>query len=244
MRYFCELAYNGTRYHGWQKQPNALSVQESLELAFSTILGNEIELVGCGRTDTGVHATQYFSHFDYHGKFPKSFLVRINKFLPADIAIKNIFQVSDEAHARFDAKLRSYEYHIVFNKEVFHNETAWHYPFKNKIDFDKLQAAAGLLLRFQAFYPFCKTHHDAQTMKCAIGQSEWDIRNIEHGMVYHISSNRFLRGMVRLIVGMTLNVAIGKLSLSDVESALTSQTPLLKSWSVPAVGLFLTRVVY
>ncbi len=244
MRYFTELAYNGTRYHGWQKQPNAISVQEKVEEAFSTILNTKIEVVGCGRTDTGVHASQYFLHFDFDGKIPDRFLNRINLFLPKDIAIRRIFEVGEKCHARFDAIKRSYEYHIVFEKSPFATETAWHYHAAQKLDLEKLNKAAGLLLKYRAFFPFCKTHHDAQTMECDLQRSEW-IRDDKNGrLVFHISANRFLRGMVRLIVGMCINVALGKLALDDVKEAMDKQVILEKSWSVPPEGLFLSEVKY
>lgn len=242
MRYFSEIAYLGSRYHGWQKQQNAVSVQETIENALTTILGNTIEVVGCGRTDTGVHASQYFMHFDFDANFPKSFLPRLNKFLPPDVVVRAIYPVAADKHARFDAVSRSYEYQIVFEKTVFGKDTKWFFPFFEKLDFEKLELAAKVLYEFEEFYPFCKTHSDAQTMRCQITNSEWQF--IEKGMTYHISANRFLRGMVRLIVGMCLNVALEKITLEDVRRALALQTPLKKNWSVPAHGLFLTKVEY
>ncbi|MCB0519646.1 MAG: tRNA pseudouridine(38-40) synthase TruA [Lewinellaceae bacterium] len=244
MRYFSELAYNGTHYHGWQRQPNAHSVQEEVERAFSTILGADIEVVGCGRTDTGVHASQYFMHFDFEGKFPEGFVKRVNKLLPADISIRQIFEVKEDAHARFDAVRRSYEYHIVFEKNPFEGQTAWHFPFFEKLDFEKLHQAATLLLSYHEFFPFCKTHTDAKTMKVALTRSEWVVDRENQRMTYHISADRFLRGMVRLVVGMCLNVGLGKVALDEVVDALDKQVLLRKSWSVPPQGLFLTEVKY
>ncbi len=244
MRYFAELAYNGTRYHGWQKQPNAPSVQEEIEREFSTVLGADIEVVGCGRTDTGVHASQYFMHFDFEGKFPQSFVKRVNKLLSADISIHRIFEVKADAHARFDAVRRSYEYHLVFEKNPFETHTAWHFPFFEKLDIEKLHQAATLILSYHDFFPFCKTHADAKTMKCQISRSEWLIDKDHHRMTYYISADRFLRGMVRLIVGMCLNVGLGKITLDDVSEALDRQIILKKSWSVPPQGLFLMEVKY
>ncbi len=244
MRYFTELAYNGTNYNGWQKQPNAASVQETIEQALSTILGTEIEIVGCGRTDTGVHASQYFMHFDFEGNFPKAFLNRVNKFLPQDIAIRQIFEVEESAHARFDAIRRSYEYHLFFEKNPFEIKTAWHFPFAEKPRFELVQEAAALLTKFGEFAPFCKTNNDAKTMECDLMHSEWVVDEKTGRWVYHISANRFLRGMVRLIVGMCLNVGLGKISPDSVRQALEQQTSLEKSWSVPAHGLFLTEVKY
>ena len=244
MRYFSELTYNGTNYNGWQRQPNASSVQETIEQAFSTILGADIEVVGCGRTDTGVHASQYFMHFDFEKEFPKEFLKRVNKFLPEDIAIRQIFQVDDEAHARFDAVRRSYAYHIVLEKNSFETNTAWYFPFFEKLDFEKTQQAAALLLDYAEFQPFCKSNTDVKTMKCDLLRSEWILTAEQKRMTYHISANRFLRGMVRLVIGMCLNVGLQKITLEDVRQALEQQTLVKKSWSVPPHGLFLTEVQY
>lgn len=244
MRYFTKLAYNGTHYHGWQIQPNSTSVQETIERAFSTILNSEVELVGCGRTDTGVHASRYFAHFDFDGNFPEGFLSRANKFLPKDIAIRQIFKVSENAHARFDATQRSYEYHLVFEKTPFETDTAWYYYLGRKLDTEKLNEAAGLLLDFRAFAPFCKTKHDAKTLECDLSRCEWILHKENGRLIFHITANRFLRGMVRLIVGMCLNAAIGKLELQEVREAMEKQEPLSKSWSVPGHGLFLSEVRY
>ena len=244
MRYFVELAYNGTNFYGWQKQPNHTSIQSTIEEAFSLILRMPIEVVGCGRTDTGVHAKQYFLHFDYDGEFPQGFLQRINKYLPKSIAIYRIFKVHNEQHARFDAYHRSYEYHIVGYKAPFHQETAYHFPFYKHLDAEKLQSAAELLLNYEAFFPFCKTHTDVKTMNCDLIRSEWIIDKDTQNMVYHVSANRFLRGMIRLIVGMCLNVGLGKISIDDVKKAMDQQERLDKSWSVPPQGLFLCDIRY
>ncbi len=243
MRYFTKLAYNGTRYAGWQIQPNNPTVQETIQTAFSTILGESIEFTGCGRTDTGVHASQYYAHFDFEGSFPTSFLHRVNKLLPEDIVIYTIFEVSPDAHARFDAFKRSYEYQLTFIKNPFTTQTTYFYPYTQKPDFDKMQQAAQLLLSYQEFQPFCKSNHDAKTLQCALTRSEWQQAD-EHNLTFHISANRFLRGMVRLIVGMCLNVGLNKITLNDVKTALDQQVLLQKSWSVPPEGLFLTEVRY
>ena len=244
MRYFSELAYKGTHYHGWQKQPNATTVQEVIERAFSTILNSQIEVVGCGRTDTGVHASQYFLHFDFDGEMPEGFISRINKFLPKDIAIRRVFKVDENKHARFDATNRSYEYHLVFAKTPFEIDTAWYYYLAKTLEVEKRNTAAALLLSYQEFFPFCKTHHDALTMQCDLQRCEWILDKENGRMVFHISANRFLRGMVRLIVGMCINVATGKLPLEKVKDAMNRQVLLEKSWSVPPEGLFLSEVKY
>ena len=244
MRYFIELAYNGTRFSGWQKQPNSSSIQEVIEIALSTILQNPIAIVGCGRTDAGVHASQFYLHFDYDGILAKSLISRLNKFLGKDIAIRKIFEVEVTAHARFDACARTYEYHMCFEKNPFQQESCYHYRYAQLPDFQKMQAAAKLLLNYQAFYPFCKTNSDAKTMNCELMRAEWEIKEADNYWIFHIAANRFLRGMVRLIVGMCIHVGTAKIKLQEVESALEEQRRLDKSFSVPAEGLFLTGVKY
>ena len=249
MRYFLNLAYNGTRFCGWQRQPNAPSpqgvlrtVQATIEDTFSLILRQPIEIVGCGRTDTGVHALQYYAHFDFDGEFPPTFLDRANKLVGKDILLKKIIPVAPEAHARFDAYLRSYEYHVSFIKNPFTPETAWYFTQHKALNINEMQKAAELLRGYAEFAPFCKTHSDAPTMKCYISLSEWIFT--EGKAVYHISANRFLRGMVRLIVGACINIGLGQITLDDLKKALDEQAPLKKSYSVPPTGLFLTAVKY
>jgi tRNA pseudouridine38-40 synthase len=244
MRYFAELAYRGTAYHGWQNQPDKISVQQTLEQALSTILGAAIDVVGCGRTDAGVHARQYFMHFDYEGKFPREFLRRLNKFLPKDIAVFRIFEVAPTVHARFDATHRAYEYHINFVKNPFGTDTAYFYPFAARPDAAAMKQAAALLIEYEHFSPFCKTHTEAKTMRCDLRRAEWEGSPEEGEMVFHIASDRFLRGMVRLIVGMCLNVGTGKVMLEEVRHAMEQQQWLKKSWSVPPEGLYLTDIRY
>lgn len=244
MRYFVELAYNGTNYFGWQKQPQQISVQETIEKAFSTILRVPIAVTGCGRTDTGVHAKQYFLHFEFEAAFPKAFLSRINKVLPKDISIFRIFPVAADAHARFDAYHRAYEYHLSFVKNPFQQDTCYLYPYPQRPDMEKMQAAAQLLLEYQDFFPFCKSNTDVKTMVCDLKRAEWVMNADGKGMVFHIAANRFLRGMVRLIVGMTINVGLGKVNLEAVQEAMQQQTRLKKSWSVPPQGLFLKDILY
>jgi tRNA pseudouridine38-40 synthase len=243
-RYFAELSYLGTRFSGWQKQPKAKSVQEAVEKGISKILRTDIEVVGCGRTDAGVHAKQYFLHFDFEEDFPEGFCNRLNKVLPPDIAFKKVIEVKPTAHARFDATHRAYEYHVGFYKNPFTINTAFHFPFAHKLDHEKLRDAARLLLNYDEFFPFCKSNSDVKTMKCDLQRAEWIIEPKNEELVFHIASNRFLRGMVRLIVGMCLNVGLGKLSLEQVKAALETQTRLSKSLSVPPQGLFLTDIRY
>ncbi len=242
MRYFVELVYNGTRFNGWQIQPNAPSVQQTIEEAFSLLLRTPISITGCGRTDTGVHASQYFMHFDFEGEFPKAFLKRINKYIGNDIVFKSLGKVPDDLHARFNATKRSYTYFIILEKNPFKTETAFHFPFGDSLDFKKTQEAAQLLLQYDDFFPFCKTHSDAKTMQCDLMRSEW-VQD-KNNLTFHISANRFLRGMVRLIVGACLNVGLGKITLEDLKYAMDNQVTLKKSYSVPPQGLFLSGVEY
>lgn len=242
MRYFMHLAYNGAAYNGWQIQPNAPSVQATLQDALTTILGAAIEITGCGRTDTGVHARDYVAHFDHEGDLPSRLVQRLNRFLPRDISIYRIAAVSAEAHARFGAYHRAYEYHIVLDKNPFESDTAWHYHRARDLDIDAMQAAAALLLAYKEFAPFCKTGHQAHTLICHLTRAEWEVR--PDRLVFHIAANRFLRGMVRLIVGMCIQVGIGKLSLDEVRQALDTQTLLPQSYSVPPNGLFLCDIRY
>jgi len=242
MRYFLHLAYNGTRYYGWQRQPSAVSVQETLEDALSTILNSPLEITGCGRTDTGVHARQYYAHFDFEGDFPEAFLRRLNKFLPPDIAVYELLPVADDAHARYDAIHRAYEYHLTFSKDPFRVETRYFYPFPVRLQLDAMNEAAALLLEYENFFPFCKSDTDVRTLRCDLRRSEW--LPMPGGLVYHIAADRFLRGMVRLIVGMCLLVGSGKTRLEEVRQAMDQQERLPQAQSAPPQGLFLTEVKY
>lgn len=244
MRYFLELAYNGAPFIGWQKQPGQKSVQQCLEDALSTLLQTPTEPTGCGRTDTGVHARRYFAHFDFEGEIPENFFPRINFLLPEDVAVYRFIPVDAEAHARYDAIRRGYEYQVVFRKDPFLTQQAYYFPFFKKTDFEKMQEAARLLLNYREFATFCKTNHDAKTMECDLFRSEWLLDEANHRMTYYISANRFLRGMVRLIVGMCINVGLGKIDLETVKEALDKQEILVRAESAPAHGLFLTEVEY
>ncbi len=243
MRFLLHLAYNGTRFSGWQKQPNALGVQEAIESALSKLYNQPIQIVGCGRTDAGVHATRYFAHFDA-GQAIAHLAYKLNRILSKDIFIRSVQEVADDFHARFDAQSRSYVYRIKGEKDPFRNEWITILPKFDDLDIDKMQAAARLLLNYQDFFTFCKTGADNQTTICHLTRSEWIFLPENRSLEYHISANRFLRGMVRLIVGMCLNVGLGKIAIKDVENALEHQTRLSKSLSAPANGLALSDVVY
>ena len=243
MRYFSTISYKGTNYYGWQIQPQATTVQEIIENALSTLLRQEIKIVGCGRTDAGVHAKGYVFHFDIEEPVHHQLVHRINKFLPKDLVFHHIGLVEKNAHARFDANYRAYNYKVGAEKNPFTRNTVYHYPFFKRLNKDKMQEVASLLLEFNEFTPFCKTKSDAKTMYCELYRSEWKFDKSSE-MTYHIAANRFLRGMVRLIVGMCLNVGLGKLKVEAVREALVQQCLLKKSYSAPPHGLCLTDIRY
>lgn len=241
MRYFIELSYNGTNYHGWQYQPNASSVQQTLNKALSTILKTGIDIVGAGRTDTGVHAQQMFAHFDFEGNLDVAKTIhRLNSFLPKDIAIFNLHLVHDDAHARFDATRRTYEYHIHWQKDVFENETSWYNP--NDLDVEKMNAACKILFGHTDFECFSKVNTDVNTFNCKIFEANWQQKNDK--LVFTVSADRFLRNMVRAIVGTMVNIGTGKIAVEDLNSIIQSKDRGQAGFSVPAHGLFLTKVEY
>lgn len=242
MRYFTELAYNGTRFKGYQVQPEVPTVQQALEDALSMVLRQRIAVVGCGRTDTGVHAQQYFIHWDYEGELPRNLLFRSNRILGGDIALRRILPVADDAHARFDAQSRSYRYELATEKQPFRQETAFFCPRAARADRQAMQDTAALLLNYEAFAPFCKSKHGAKTYLCDLRRAEWEF-NGPH-FHFHITANRFLRGMVRLIVGACLEVGWGRMSVEDVRQAMEKQQMLKRAYSAPAEGLFLTDIRY
>ncbi|WP_010520313.1 tRNA pseudouridine(38-40) synthase TruA [Aquimarina agarivorans] len=241
MRYFIELSYNGTSFHGWQKQPNAASVQESVEKALSVLLRESVTIMGAGRTDTGVHAKYIAAHFDTQIEFDVEKLVfKLNSFLPPTIAIKNIFSVAPDAHARFDAISRAYEYRIVTHKNPF--ETASAYYITGNLDIAAMNSAAQQLLKYTNFKCFSKSKTDVKTYNCQLFYAFWEQQH--EVLVFKISANRFLRNMVRAIVGTLIEVGQGKLKLSDIDRILASENRSEAGYSVPAKGLYLTEVLY
>ena len=242
LRYFLEFSYKGTAYHGWQRQPNAITVQETLEENIKTLLGVKTVITAAGRTDTGVHAKQMFAHIDlnYTINKPTKLIDRLNKFLPNDIAIIDIHLVNDNSHARFDAISRTYLYYIVTNKKPFNQDTA--FSFFKPLDIDKMNDAAQLLLSHTNFKCFSKSKSDVKTYDCDITEAYW--KQFDDELVFHISANRFLRNMVRAIVGTLVNVGIGKCSIDKFRIILNSQDRTQAGSSVPAQGLFLTQVQY
>ncbi len=244
-RFFIELSYDGTNYHGWQMQPNAIGVQDVLNKALTTILRQPIETLGCGRTDTGVHAKEFFAHFDGesmdHGPSTMDNLVRsLNAILPHDIAIKNLIAVDNNAHARFDATLRSYEYHIHFNKDPFKNGYSW--LLRDRPDIDLMNQAAKLLMQYIDFSCFSKSNTQTKTNNCKITHAEWT--NTDNGIVFKISADRFLRNMVRAIVGTLLLIGNKEIPVDAIHAIIESKNRGNAGTSVPACGLYLTQVKY
>jgi len=241
LRYFLEFAYKGTNYHGWQYQPNAITVQETLTKALSIILKTEIELVGAGRTDSGVHAKQMFAHFDCNVEIDIPYLShKLNSFLPKDIAILNIHKVHDEAHARFDATKRTYEYHIHTQKNAFESDDSWYNL--NNLNIEIMNDACKILFNYIDFECFSKVHTDVNTFNCKIFEANW--KQIDNRLVFTISADRFLRNMVRAIVGTMINIGLEKVSLDDFIQIIESKDRNKAGFSVPAHGLYLTKVEY
>ncbi|RYZ97978.1 MAG: tRNA pseudouridine(38-40) synthase TruA [Sphingobacteriaceae bacterium] len=241
-RYFIELAYDGTNYHGWQVQPNAVTVQEVLNKALHTILRHPVVTTGCGRTDTGVHAKEFYVHFDKtieHG--PLTIDNRsLNALLPHDIAIKRIIPVQADAHARFDATLRSYAYHIHFNKDPFKHGYSW--MLRDMPDIELMNKAASIIMEYTDFSCFSKSNTQVMTNNCKISRAGWV--NTGDGIVFHISADRFLRNMVRAIVGTLLLVGHKEIEPEAVRAIIQSKNRSNAGTSVPACGLYLTEVKY
>tara|TARA_R110001632_G_scaffold2297_10_gene10093 strand:- start:1761 stop:2486 length:726 start_codon:yes stop_codon:yes gene_type:complete len=241
LRYFIELSYKGTKYHGWQVQPDANSVQEEINKAISTILQEEILVVGAGRTDAGVHASQMFAHFDTVKKLSDEYIYKFNSILPNDININSIELVLDDAHVRFDAISRSYEYKIWLGRNPFLLETTWQIHQK-ELDVEKMNEAAKILFEYEDFESFSKVKTDVKTFNCKITQAEWILE--DESLTFYITSNRFLRNMVRAVVGTLVEVGLGKKTVQDFRKIIESKKRSEAGLSVPAQGLFLTKIIY
>jgi tRNA pseudouridine38-40 synthase len=241
-RYFIYLSYNGTAYHGWQIQPNGISVQEVLANALSTILREDIEITGAGRTDTGVHAKLMVAHFDVEGELPTDFdlATKLNSFLPNDISIFKIVEVQPNAHARFDAISRRYEYRVVTSKDAFKNGLTARVAYK--LDFEAMNEAASLLKEYRDFTSFSKLHTDVKTNNCIITYAQWT--EVENEWIFTIQADRFLRNMVRAIVGTLFEVGRHKISLKDFKAIIESKNRCKAGVSVPAHGLYLDDIQY
>ena len=241
MRYFIELSYLGKNYHGWQIQPDANSIQEELNNAISTVLQEEISVVGAGRTDTGVHASQMFAHFDTAEDLDKNIAFKFNSLLPEDIVIHDVKKVADDKHARFDAVTRSYEYRIWLGRNPFLLETTWQL-FHQKLDVDAMNKAAEMLLKFEDFQAFSKVKTEVKTFNCKVVSAVWTQE--ENQLIFHITANRFLRNMVRAIVGTLVDVGKHKITKQDFRNIILSKDRANAGLSVPAKGLFLTEITY
>lgn len=241
MRYFIKLAYKGTNYFGWQYQPDAISVQETLNKALSTLLKTNIDILGAGRTNSGVHAKEMFAHFDYETEIDTQKIVhKLNSFLPKDIAIFDLIKVHNDAHARFDATKRTYEYLIHTKKNAFESDDSWYYSLP--LDVEKMNEACKILFEYTDFECFSKTHTDVNTFNCKIFEANW--KQNEDKLVFTIAADRFLRNMVRAIVGTMINIGSGKVSLNDFRKIIESKNRSKAGFSVPAHGLYLTKIEY
>ena len=243
MRFFITLSYDGTRYHGWQVQPNGPSVQEKLQWALSTILRQDIQVTGAGRTDAGVHARMMVAHFDVETMdFDLQDLTyKLNRLLPQDIAIQKMDPVSDEMHARFSATSRTYHYYIHTVKDPFHRAYSCelHYP----LDFQLMNEAAAVLMTYEDFGAFCKAHADVKTTLCHITAAAWH-QTSPSTWYFEITANRFLRNMVRAVVGTLIDVGRGRLSLDDFRKVIEGKRRTEAGESMPANALFLEDVKY
>lgn len=240
-RYFLELAYLGTDFFGWQIQPNDRTVQEEIERVLEQLYQNSIRLTGCGRTDTGVHASQYFAHFDADTRFPEEKLLhKLNTMLTRDIAILKCFKVDKNLHARFDANKRSYTYFLNQEKDPFKAKLSWHK--KLDLDLGKMNEAAKLCLGKQDFECFSKVHTEVNNFICEIFAIHWVFEKNQY--VFYVTANRFLRNMVRAMVGTFIEVGLGKISIADFKRILESKNRSNAGMSVPAHGLFLSEVTY
>ncbi|WP_276089852.1 tRNA pseudouridine(38-40) synthase TruA [Pedobacter sp. JY14-1] len=247
-RYFTELSYKGTGFHGWQSQPNAVSVQEILDRALSVFFREPVVSVGCGRTDTGVHATQFFAHFDLHTPYGQAdednrlekAVNGINALLPYEIAVKRVFPVGPEAHARFDANSRAYHYHLHFNKDPFLLDRSW--LFKGVLDVEAMNEAAALLKDYTDFSCFSKSHTQTFTNNCRITEAFFE--PFDNGLRFTIRADRFLRNMVRAIVGTLVLVGKQEVDLERFREIIESKDRSNAGQSVPACGLYLVSVTY
>lgn len=244
MRYFIELAYQGSQYHGWQIQPEDISVQQLMNEALSTLLSDkEIACMGCGRTDAGVHASQFFLHFDTEQDIPENLDYKLNRFLPDDISVFRIIEVAADAHVRFDANYRAYKYFLHRKKNPFLNASSTYYPAFD-LDIDKMKTAFESLKQYSDFLPFEKTNNNNTTTLCEIYELNLHVNEAQDRFCFEISANRFLRGMVRRIVGCMLDIGRGKITLQELEEVMTYTGQFSLNTSAAPQGLYLTEVRY
>ena len=243
-RYFIKLSFKGTNYHGWQMQKNANSIQDVLNKALTLMLGEKINVVGCGRTDAGVHAKEFFAHFDIKYSLTEKeidqLVFKLNKFLPKDIAIFNIYPVRPDAHARFDAITRTYQYIITLKKDPFNQEFAFYYY--GALNVDLMNKGAEILFEYDDFTSFSKLHTQVKTNTCKIIDARWEKK--DQMLIFTIKADRFLRNMVRSIVGTLIDLGIHKITLDDIREIIEQKDRSAAGLSVPANGLFLTKITY
>lgn len=240
-RYFVELAYNGKDFHGWQIQPNAITVQEELNKKLTMLLRSDCYCVGCGRTDTGVHAKHFIAHFETDVEFDLEIIkYKLNQVLPPSIAVYDIFKVQKDAHSRFSALSRSYKYTITRQKNPFYHETAW--MFNVPLNLQNMTDAAALLFDYEDFTSFSKLHTDTKTNNCNVYEAEWEEKG--HLLVFSVSADRFLRNMVRAIVGTLVEVGKGKISVDEFAQIIEAKDRSKAGFSAPAHGLALVNVSY
>ena len=241
-RYFITLSYDGTNYHGWQVQPNGISVQGELQRVLSTLLRQEIAITGAGRTDAGVHARVMVAHFDVEGELDcKQLAYKMNKMLPKDIAVSKVEEVSPEMHARFSATERTYHYYIHTRKDPFRRAYSCeiHYP----LDFEAMNRAGRILMEYEDFGAFCKSGADVKTTLCQVTKAEW-VQTSPTTWYFEIRANRFLRNMVRAVVGTLIEVGRGRLSLDDFRKVIEGKQRSDAGESMPGNALFLEDIVY
>lgn len=241
-RYFLHLAYNGADYHGWQSQPNAITVQETVEKALSRVLRRQVAIVGAGRTDTGVNARSMYAHFDVDNEIadPQRLISALNSLVGRDIAIYGIRRVADDAHARFDAVARTYKYFVTTRKSPFDYRFAWNPPYR--LDVDAMNAAAARLADYIDFTSFSKLHTDVATNNCRIYEARWAAEGDR--LTFTIKADRFLRNMVRAIVGTLVDVGRGKTSVDEFCRIIERKDRCAAGASVPGNALFLWQVDY
>ena len=241
MRYFISLAYKGTHFHGWQVQPNAVSVQEKVNEGLSMLLKEDVMILGAGRTDAGVHAKQMYAHFDTDKEFDcEKIAYRLNSYIDDAILIKSIFPVSESAHARFHATARVYEYWLCQEKNPFLKDGAW--LVYSNLDFNLMNEAAAYLTEVKDFTSFAKIHSDVKTHICDVRKATWEQK--EEMWVFTIEADRFLRNMVRAIVGTLVDVGKGKMKLQEFKNVITKMDRGSAGVSAPAQGLYLVKVEY
>ena len=240
MRYFVDISYFGKNYHGWQTQENAITIQEILDKSLSTILKTEIKSLGSGRTDTGVHAMSQVAHFDFNGNIIENFLYRINSLLPSDISINSINGVKENVSARFDAISREYIYKIHTKKSPFLNDYSYYY--KREIDIELLNKACDIIKKFKDFQAFSKVKTDVNNYNCNVSYAAIEKEN--NSYFFKVTSNRFLRGMVRAIMGTLFEINENKIELEFLEDIIIKKERKLAGPSVPAHGLYLNKVLY